>query len=92
MTQWKTYVEPKKHVLAEVTEDNALDFAREHGWTVSFYEKHVPPHPNGRKLTMRIEGVRGTGRPTDVPLWVEKDYDGQPRLASSPRETWEVQN
>lgn len=90
--EWKTYVEPVKHVRAEVTEANALDFAREHGWTVQYVEKKVAPFPDGRAAVMTVSGVQGhSHRPFEVPFWV--DLRGECAYPSSaPRDGWEVES
>lgn len=90
--EWKTYIEPVRHIRIEVTEDNALAFCREFNLTLSFIEKSVPPHPTGRATVMSISGF--TGRPfTDtqqVPFWVEL-RGNKPYVTNAPHGSWEVE-
>ena len=90
--EWKTYVEPVRHLRAEVTEDNVLDFAREFGWAVQYIEKKVPPHPTGRAMVMVASGIRGASRDhIELPFWV--DLRGEcPYVASAPRADWKVES
>lgn len=89
--EWKTYIEPVEHVLAQVTEGNVLDFVREYGWTLSIVEKAVAPFPTGRAHVMQVVGVKGAFQndSTQVPFWVEVRGDNAYR-SSAPRVTWVV--
>lgn len=90
---WKTYIEPVRHTLAEVTQDNALDFCLEFGWSLRYMEKAVPPHPTGRAQVMQIAGAgtRGLSDYTDVPFWVEMRA-GSAYRANAPRNSWKEED
>ena len=89
--EWKTYIEPVRHVRAEVTEANALDFCREYGWALSYIEKKVAPFPDGRAMVMHVSGVGGAHRDNgiEVPFWVDMRGDNAYR-SSAPRGDWKV--
>lgn len=72
--EWKTYIEPVRHrEVVQITEENAVDFCREFGLGLEFYEVKVPPHPTGRAMRMRVRLESGFRRdPVDVPFWVQR--------------------
>lgn len=88
--EWRTYIEPVRHTLAEVTEENVLDFAREHGWVVQFVEKRPPIETEPIKV-MVVSGLVNGPENVEVPFWIEI-RGRHPFVTSGPATHWEVES
>ena len=87
--EWTTYIEPLRHTLAEVTEENVLDFAREYGWVVQYVEKLCDTVD--RIKVMTVSGIVGRADSAEVPFWVE-NTGRHARAASEPRADWKAES
>lgn len=91
--EWVDYVEPVVHRrMAEITEENVLQFCREYELTLSFEERKIAPFPDGRKQVMMVTGLPGHRHDKiEVPFWVQSRGENIYQM-STPRSDWKVIN